>query len=221
MAFIEPFAGAHQAAQAAISTTTLYPLATTFPIAVTTGLVGMDSMSEVATRLLRSVGEEPTPDLGTVVSTLALVTASDMIPFVPCQPLAITLGATFGLWAFPICVLGQCLAGVLAFQSARSAADAQGVQKALDDLGSDEAREKFLQFRKMGTAEGEGTVFLALVGLRLAPFFPFSAGNYLLGGATGVGLRPFILATLLGCLLSNFVSVSIGMGGMELWLQSP
>ena len=51
---------------------------------------------------------------------------------------------------------------------------------------------------------------LALIGLRLAPFFPFSAGNYLLGGTTSVPLRSFLAATLLGCLLSNFVSVSLG-----------
>jgi hypothetical protein len=40
------------------------------------------------------------------LSTMALVTCSDMIPFVPCQPLAITLGASLGrinLGIFHLC----------------------------------------------------------------------------------------------------------------------
>lgn len=162
------------------------------------------------------------PDPVTFLSTILLVTASDMMPFVPCQPLAITLGAKLGLWAFPICVFGQTLAGVLAFRSARALADADGIQDVLDNLGNG-AFEKFQEFRRITAGGGaqseeemEGKVLLALIGLRLAPFFPFSAGNYLLGGATGVGVRPFFLATLIGCVLSNFVSVSVGMGGMEL-----
>lgn len=145
------------------------------------------------------------------------------MPFVPCQPLAITLGAKLGPWAFPICVIGQTLAGVLAFRSARVVADADRVQDVLDNLG-DGAYDKFQEFRRFTAGDGgrsedeeiEGKVLLALIGLRLAPFFPFSAGNYLLGGATGVGVRPFFLATLIGCVLSNFVSVSVGMGGIEL-----
>ena len=157
----------------------------------------------------------PSPQV--LVSSLLLVTASDMVPFVPCQPLAISLGATLGIWAYPICVFGQTLAGVSAFSSSRTAADSQQVQRVLDGLGSKEAREKFKELRQIGTIESEGKVLLALIGLRLAPFFPFSAGNYLLGGGTGVGLRPFVVATLFGCVLSNLLSVSVGIGGSELW----
>ena len=64
---------------------------------------------------------------------------------------------------------------------------------------------------------GDAKILLALVGLRLAPFFPFSAGNYLLGGTTSVPLRLFVIAPLFGCLLSNFVSVSVGAGGAMLF----
>ena len=159
----------------------------------------------------------PSPQV--LVSSLLLVTVSDMVPFVPCQPMAISMGATLGIWAYPICVVGQTMAGILAFGSSRTAADSQQVQQVLDGLGSEDARGKFQEFRQLGTSEGEGKVLLALIGLRLAPFFPFSAGNYLLGGGTGVGLRPFIVATLLGCLLSNLLSVTVGIGGSEL-LQS-
>jgi uncharacterized membrane protein YdjX (TVP38/TMEM64 family) len=94
------------------------------------------------------------------------------------------LGSHLGVWAFPICVLGQTLAGLLAFASARTAADSDRVQHVLDSLGT-QAESKFNEFRQLGTGE-ERTVLLALIlaliGLRLAPFFPFSAGNYLLGG---------------------------------------
>eukprot|EP00536_Pseudo-nitzschia_multiseries_P009431 jgi/Psemu1/288459/fgenesh1_pg.262_\ len=198
-------------------------------------------------------------DPRTVLSTIALVTASDMIPFVPCQPLAISLGARYGLGAFPVCVIGQTLAGVLAFSSSRRLSHPERLRTAWEALGSDGARA-FREFRdsvpvpvpvpgdnntggppsgvpgavgadetksetkseseRKTERQSETTVFLALVGLRLAPFFPFSAGNYLLGGATNVGLRPFILATLLGCTVSNAASVLVGMGGAEwLWKQ--
>lgn len=159
------------------------------------------------------------PSLQVLVSSLLVVTASDMVPFVPCQPLAISLGATLGIWAYPICVTGQTMAGILAFLSSRKAADSDQVQQVLNRLDSEEAKDKFQELRQLGTTEGEDKVLLALIGLRLAPFFPFSAGNYLLGGGTGVGLRPFIIATIFGCLLSNLLSVSVGIGGSGL-LQS-
>ena len=153
-----------------------------------------------------------------VISTIALVTASDMVPFVPCQPLAISLAAKYGAFAFPICVVGQTLAGVLAFQSSRTVSDAKQVQTVLESLG-EKGQVTFRKFQTedlLGATE-EKTVFFALVGLRLAPFFPFSAGNYLLGGATDVGLRPFVLATILGCMFSNAISILVGMGGAELF----
>ena len=158
----------------------------------------------------------PTPI--SFVSTILLVTGSDMIPFLPCQPLAITLGATYGVWAYPICVIGQTMAGVLAFRAARLASDSEKVLELLENLNG-EAQTKFQELKKLGTTEQESRVFLALIGLRLAPFFPFSAGNYLLGAGTGVGLRPFLLATIIGCLLSNLLSVSVGIGGSELLQQ--
>jgi len=160
------------------------------------------------------------PSLPVFISSLLLVTASDMVPFVPCQPLAMTMGAALGVWAYPICITGQTTAGVLAFLVSRKASDSTQVQQVLEGLASSEARDKFEEFKQLGTTEEESKVLLTLIGLRLAPFFPFSAGNYLLGGGTSVGLRPFFLATLLGCLLNNILSVSVGIGGSEL-LRAP
>lgn len=159
------------------------------------------------------------PDPVTIVSTFTLVTLSDMVPFVPCQPLAISLGATLGIWALPICIFGQTFAGILAFLSARSVTNAaetnNKVQEILNNLG-DDAKEKFYEFRQLGSTEDEKIVLLALIGLRLSPFFPFSAGNYLLGGGTKVNIRLFIIATLFGCILSNSLSIGVGMGGIDL-----
>ena len=164
-----------------------------------------------------------------VLSTVGLVTVSDMIPFVPCQPLAISLGARYGAWAYPVCVVGQTLAGVLAFQSSRRVSDAEGVRRVIESLGED-GQLRFQKFRTESLLGGDGdtttdaanerTIFFGLVGLRLAPFFPFSAGNYLLGGATDVGLRPFVLATILGCMVSNLASILVGMGGAELLMNT-
>jgi uncharacterized membrane protein YdjX (TVP38/TMEM64 family) len=117
-----------------------------------------------------------------------------------------------------MCVIGQTMAGVLAFRAARLALDSEKVLELLDNLGG-EAQTKFQEFRKLGTAEEESQVLLALIVLRLAPFFPFSAGNYLMGAGTSVGLRPFLIATIFGCLLSNLLSVSVGIGGSELLQQ--
>jgi uncharacterized membrane protein YdjX (TVP38/TMEM64 family) len=39
----------------------------------------------------------PPPSVPSTLSTIVLVTCSDLIPFVPCQPLAITLGASLGI----------------------------------------------------------------------------------------------------------------------------
>jgi len=161
----------------------------------------------------------------TILTSYCLVTACDMIPFVPCQPLAIALGAKLGFSiAFPITALGQCTAGILAFTSARqlsnnmmnnvSDIDSEEATMYTDKL-SPEALQKLQEFRSLTSTEEQGNIkiLLALIGLRLAPFFPFSAGNYLLGGTTSVPLSLFGVATLFGCLLSNFLSVSLGSAG--------
>ena len=164
---------------------------------------------------LFDVNEHP---LTTMLGSYALVTASDMIPFVPCQPLAVALGAKLGFsWAFPITSAGQTTAGIVAFSAARRAADSRLVQESLQKIDGETLR-KFEEFKSMTSQEKQDdkTIFLGLIGLRLAPFFPFSAGNYLLGGATRVPLSLFSAATLLGCLLSNFLSTSVGAGGAML-----
>lgn len=160
----------------------------------------------------------------TVLVSYILVTASDMIPFVPCQPLAIALGAKFGfMTAFPITTLGQTTAGILAFVIARKASNTDLTKQITTEQLSQEAQEKFIEFRQMTTSEQIGDdnkILLALIGLRLAPFFPFSAGNYLLGATTAVPLYLFIIATIMGCIASNFISVSIGAGASTIIFSS-
>ena len=161
-----------------------------------------------------------------LISTIALVTGTDMIPSIPFQPLAMSLGAKYGACAFPVCVAGQTLAAVLAFQSSRKVSGSKEVQKVLESLGEEGqvGLHKFNTESLLGDGdsdesafEKERTVFFALVGLRQLPFFPF---NYLLGAATDVGLRPFVLATILTCMFSNAVSILMGMGGAELFMNT-
>jgi uncharacterized membrane protein YdjX (TVP38/TMEM64 family) len=175
------------------------------------------------TQLLSNFDVDTHP-IATVLGSYLLVTASDMVPFVPCQPLAVALGAKLGVvWAFPITAAGQTTAGLLAFSAARRAADSDLVRDAGDTKLDSETRAKLQEFRKMTSSDEQDdrTILLTLMGLRLAPFFPFSAGNYLLGGTTAVPLSLFAVATLLGCLLSNFVSTTLGAGGAMLLQQGP
>lgn len=163
-----------------------------------------------------------------LISTIALVTGTDMLPSVPFQPLAMSLGAKYGACAFPVCVVGQTLAAVLAFQSSRKVSDSKEVQKVLESLGEEgqNGLHKFKTESLLGggdsdesetSFEKERNVFFALVGLRQLPFFPF---NYLLGAATDVSLRPFVLATIVTCMFSNAVSILMGMGGAELFMNN-
>ena len=79
----------------------------------------------------------------TILASYCLVTAADMVPFVPCQPLAIALGAKLGFnLAFPITAIGQTTAGVLAFSAARRAADSDIAQQTAVTKLSPEALEK-------------------------------------------------------------------------------
>lgn len=161
--------------------------------------------------------------VATIIFSYCIVTAADMVPFVPCQPLAIALGAKLGFGlAFPIAALGQTTAGILAFCTARKAAKTDFAKKAASANLSPEALAKLQEFRSLTAAEEQGDerVLLALIGLRLAPFFPFSAGNYLLGGTTSVPFPLFVIATLIGCIASNFLSVTIGTGGAMLFSSS-
>jgi len=176
----------------------------------------VNHLPDVASTLLAH--SPPPPDPVLALTTVALVTANDVVPFIPCQPLVVAVASQLGVWAYPLCVTGQTLAGLIAFASARTAAQSTMVQNKAADLLKDnpKALEKFRAFQNVGSNSSERTVFLALLGLRVTPIFPFSIGNYLLGSATRIGYRPFVVATFLGCCISQSLSVSVGMGGAEI-----
>jgi uncharacterized membrane protein YdjX (TVP38/TMEM64 family) len=176
----------------------------------------MNHLPDVAATLIAH--SPPCPTAMVALSTAALVTANDVVPCFPCQPLVMAVASQLGIWAFPICVTGQTLGGVLAFGGARMAANSGVVKgKAMELLkGNDKALEKFKEFQAIGSNSKESMQLAALMGLRLTPFFPFTSGNYVLGSATSVGYRPFALATLFGCCVSQIISVGVGMGGAEL-----
>ena len=105
----------------------------------------------------------------TTLTSYCLVTACDMIPFVPCQPFAIALGAKLGFGiAFPITSLGQCTAGILAFTSARqlsnnvinkSDEDSEEEETMMyTDKLSPEALQKLQEFRSLTSTEEQGNI---------------------------------------------------------------
>ena len=143
-----------------------------------------------------------------------------MIPGVPCQPLAVALALKLKWGALPILIAGQTTAGVLAFHVSRRASDSELLNGKLESLPPD-MRERFEKFRTLGKNSSNLKVFAALIGLRLAPFFPFSAGNYLLGAGTQVSLLPFTLATVCGCITSNTISVGVGVGAFTALIPPP
>jgi uncharacterized membrane protein YdjX (TVP38/TMEM64 family) len=51
--------------------------------------------------------------------------------------------------------------------------------------------------------------FLAVLGVRLAPLFPYNLIN-LCAGVSGIGLRPYLTATLIGILPGSIVYATIG-----------
>lgn len=146
-----------------------------------------------------------------------LVTLSDMIPFVPCQPIAVALGSTIGWIALPICAAGQLLAALFSFIIARKSTESTAAQNAFDTLPPNAKkileRIKNTEPNDVGEPDNSLQTFATLIALRFSPF-PFSAGNYVIGSLTNVGLRSFGFATAIGCIMSNFASVGVGVQGM-------
>lgn len=132
-----------------------------------------------------------------------LVYAVAVTALLPAAPLTLAAGFAYGLWGFPIVVLGATAGASAAFLAARVVARAR-VRRFI------ETRPRFKAVDK-AVAEG-GWKIVAL--LRLSPALPFSAQNWLLG-ATSVGFLPYVLATFFGIMPGTLLYVWIGdLGGM-------
>lgn len=120
---------------------------------------------------------------------------------VPCTPLTIAGGVAFGWWSLPIVLAAATVGSVLAFAAGRT-------------LLQDRVRaaiERRPAMRATVEAVGEGGWQLLTL-MRLSPFVPFNAQNYVLG-ITDVRPGAFLVSTLLGMLPGTIVCVYLGVIG--------
>lgn len=119
--------------------------------------------------------------------------------FVPGSVITLAAGAIFGLfWGTVTVSLASTTGAAIAFLIGRYAARRSVSQQAT----------KYPRFRVVDHAVGEEG-WKVVVLLRLAPVFPFSIGNYLLG-LTSIRFWPYIMASWLAMLPGTFLYVYLG-----------
>jgi uncharacterized membrane protein YdjX (TVP38/TMEM64 family) len=121
---------------------------------------------------------------------------------VPGSILTLAAGVAFGLWGFPLVVVGATFGSAISFLAARY-------------IFHDRVQEKVVaypKFNAVNQAIGEEGWRVVLL-LRLSPALPFSLQNWFLG-LTPVGFWPAQLATFLGIMPGTLLYVWIGsLGG--------
>ncbi|MEH6457988.1 MAG: VTT domain-containing protein, partial [Cocleimonas sp.] len=110
----------------------------------------------------------------------------------------ITMGIAFGLWGFPIVVVGATIGAGMSFLAGRYLLRGQ-VEKALGH------RPMYKALNEAIKEEGWKVVGL----MRFSPAVPFSLQNWLFG-ITKVGFFPYILATFFGIMPGTLLYVWIG-----------
>ena len=123
------------------------------------------------------------------------------LTFLPRPPACIIGGLLFGLWAFPVALVGTTVGAVVAFLLSRYL------------LRSHFARiiERRPRWKLIVTAvDAEGWRLLGL--LRLASPFPGTASNYLFG-LTGMQIWPYIAATFFGSAPQILAFIYLGAAG--------
>jgi uncharacterized membrane protein YdjX (TVP38/TMEM64 family) len=118
--------------------------------------------------------------------SLGIVCFVGALAFIPRTPICILGGLMFGLAAFPVALVGSTFGAVVAFLLSRYLFRSH-VFRIVD-------RRPALRVI-VDAIDAEGWRLLGL--LRLASPVPGSASNYLFG-LTGIGMFPYVTATLLG-----------------------
>ena len=141
-------------------------------------------------------------DLGPAgLLALGVLAIASGLVILPRAVMAVAGGFAFGLWALPAIVIGSTLGASLAFMAAR--------HLMRERLARVVARRPKLQaYLDSISAEGWKVVVL----LRLGSPLPGTALNYL-AGVTGLRLRVFSCATLIGIAPPVAFYVSLGMAG--------
>lgn len=128
----------------------------------------------------------------------ALIYAVATLAMFPGSFLTLAAGLAFGLWGFPIVVVGATIGAGAAFLAARY-------------LVRDWVQAKTRgnrTFKAIDSAiEEDGWKIVGL--LRLSPAVPFSLQNWMLG-TTGVAFWPYLLATFFGIMPGTLLYIWIG-----------
>lgn len=138
--------------------------------------------------------------LGWVV--FIVVYALTTFALVPGSILTLAAGVAFGLWGFPIVIIGATLGSALSFLAARY-------------VFHDRVQEKVANYPKFDAVnQAIGDEGWKVVGLlRLSPALPFSLQNWFLG-LTPVAFWPAQIATFFGIMPGTLLYVWIGsLGG--------
>lgn len=132
----------------------------------------------------------------------ALFYAFAVLALVPGSFITLAAGLAFGLWGFPVVVVGATLGAGMAFLAGRYLVRAR-VRSTIEE------RPKL---RAIDSAIGEeGWKIVAL--MRFSPLVPFSLQNWVFG-ATSVGFWPYLLASFFGIMPGTLLYVWIGsLGG--------
>ncbi len=143
---------------------------------------------------------ETLPQVETVPLWFFVLVASELVPLLPTQPMALTSGIVFGAAEGTAVVLAaNVAAATLAFFAARGAGRALAEKIVARETGDDEAGAFQRQWRELQTrlksaGPAEQTALIAL--FRLTPH-PFSASNYLFG-LTQIRASPYVAGTAVG-----------------------
>ena len=132
------------------------------------------------------------------IAIFIVVYALTSFALVPGSFLTLAAGVIWGLWAFPIVVVGATLGSALSFLAARYAFHDKVQRKVVD-------YPKFAAVNEAIREEGWRVVGL----LRLSPALPFSLQNWFLG-ITPVGFWSSQIATFFGIMPGTLLYVWIG-----------
>ncbi|KAG1669889.1 hypothetical protein FOA52_002415 [Chlamydomonas sp. UWO 241] len=160
---------------------------------------------------------------GAVIFVL-VVTALEMVPLLPTQPLTISAGLIFGAGkGSALIILAAMLAAVGAFLISRGVGRSLAEKVVVKEAGEHgPVQAKIAEVTRAIRQGGPWQQLTAVLLMRLTPVVPFSAANYVLG-MTPIGLPAYIVATFLGASVWAGLYCSLGAasrglleGGMDI-----
>ncbi|MEM8797944.1 MAG: TVP38/TMEM64 family protein [Pseudomonadota bacterium] len=126
-----------------------------------------------------------------------------VISFLPITPFSLAAGAIYGWWGIPIAFASANLGALLSFLIARGAGR-NYIQRVI-------RRRPLAAVIDRCVLRGGWRLVLLI---RLSGVLPFAVQNYSFG-LTGLKVRPYVTATLIGLIPGTFVKAWIGKSGVD------